>query len=197
MATSQCLKSALLTSRPLDVEILQKLSADVYIEKRNQLLYELLTCVVPFVQELTPDELLKLREREGDSFILFRAALVRAADNVRTEGAKLNRKSAVAIYSDIVEPDLAKLNIAVSKARRGLVKSARRTIIAWTCAISFGLYYGLLPEATHEAAKTLGFTKVLAEMLSKMMNDSDAEESIRGENMYFLWKIRQAASRKN
>ena len=58
-----------------------------------------------------------------------------------------------------------------------------------------GVYYGFVPERLREAAQTLGFTKVLADLVTKAMSDSDVEDAIRSENMYFLWKVQQTASR--
>ncbi len=196
LTVSQAVSAALLTSRSIEVEILQKLTSDVRIERRNRILHELLTCVVPFADELTAKELLALRDEEGDSFVLFRTALAKAADNVKSEGLSVKRSEVEQLYSDVVEPELAKLNIVMARARRGMVKSARRSIMGWTAAISFGVYYGLVPETLRDAAKALGLTKAAADILTKLMNDSDGEETIRGESMYFLWKVKEAALRK-
>lgn len=195
LSTSQCLRTGLLTSNSLDIEILEQLSADIRLQKRNKIVRELLTSVVPFVQEMSPDELIRLREAEGDSFVLFQAALAKAAENVKQEGKAIDKKDAETLYSDVIAPELARLNIAVTKARRGMVNSARRNVTGWVAAITFGVYQGLLPAGLRETAMALGLTKVLAELSTKLMNDSDAEESIRSENMYFLWKVKQLAEK--
>jgi hypothetical protein len=195
LVASQTLNSSLLTNNPLDVEILQELSGDKITQSRNKLIMDLLTCVVPFLNEFTPTELLKMRNAEEDSFIIFRSALAKAADEYTGRVDSFNPADAKALYLDVIEPELAKLTLKVKSARRSMIKSARRSILGWTAAISFGIYYGILPSSIRQLAEFLGLTKIGADIATKMMDQSDGEELIKPESMYFLWKVKQAASR--
>ena len=60
-------------------------------------------------------------------------------------------------------------------------------------AISFGIYSGFIPADLIAAAKLLGMGKVAADFLKSAMERADTTASIREEEMYFLWRVRQAA----
>lgn len=95
------------------------------------------------------------------------------------------------IYSDIINPQLTKLDLKVKSAKRDLLKLSYRKGLAWTATISFGIYSGFIPSNLAAAATALGFSKVAADFLEMAMNKSDSEDNIRNDDMYFLWKVRQ------
>lgn len=193
MATSLSLGTMFLTERALDIELLRQLSADTSIEQRNRLLQKYLTCIVPFIDSVHPIDLVKLRQGEEASFILFRHALTRAIDEYKGQKAELTERDAKSIYGDIIQPQLARLDSKVNSARRNLIKKTTAQIAGWTAAISVGLYAGLLPSGIAAAAAALGLTKVIADLGQELLAKRDVEEEIRQEEMYFLWKVRKLA----
>ena len=80
MGVSQCLKTSVVTSRPIHVEILNGFFQNKEISRRNALIQRHLTCVVPFLDAVLPQELISLRQSESDSFIAFRHAFAKAVD---------------------------------------------------------------------------------------------------------------------
>jgi hypothetical protein len=191
LTLSQCLQTGFLTEMPLHVEFLKQFSSTSPHIERDMLIEKHLTCLVPFLKELSPVEILKLRENEEDSFVLFKSAIAEAVDEYRKNYGKFNEADAKALYSDVLRPKLAELENKVGKGRRLLIKGSRRKILAWTGAISFGVYMGLLPQGLAAAAAFLGLTKVLADFTEGLMNKSDIDESARGHNMYFLWRLKK------
>ena len=123
-----------------------------------------LTSLVPFLGDVPPASVLKLRQREEESFLTYRQALNKAIDDVRAQRSDFSEREARSIYSDVVAPELARLDRAVKTARREILKDAGRSIVSWSAAISFGMYAGLLPEQLLLAAKALGLTKALADI---------------------------------
>ncbi|MGA2091983.1 MAG: hypothetical protein ABSH16_01055 [Sedimentisphaerales bacterium] len=196
LTLSQCLQTGFLTEMPLHVEFLKQFSSTSPRIERDMLIEKHLTCLVPFLKELSPTEILKLRENEEDSFILFKAAITEAVEEYRRNYEKFNEADAKALYSDVLRPKLAELENKVGKGRRSLIKGSRRKILAWTYAISFGVYMGLLPEGLAAAAAFLGLTKVLADFTEGLMNKSDIDESARGHSMYFLWRLKKMSRSK-
>jgi len=196
LAASQCLKTSFLTERELHVKLLNRLTDNRESQRRNQLLSKHLTCLVPFLDDLDPEAVLKIREREEDAFLVFRASLKEALDDYIAEKGQLTERDAKAIYADVLQPKLAALNTKVSLAGRDLRKQSRRKILGWSGAITLGLYSGFVPAGLAAAAKALGLTKVLAGITEGLMGQGDAEESIRNEQMFFLWKVQQAAARR-
>jgi len=196
LTLSQCLQTGFLTEMPLHVEFLKQFSSTSPRIERDMLIEKHLTCLVPFLKELSPAEILKVRENEEDSFILFKSAIAEAVDEYRKNYGKFNEADAKALYSDVLRPKLAELENKVGKARRLLIKGSYRKILAWTGAISFGVYMGLLPQGLAAAAAFFGLTEVLADFTEELMNKSDINESARGHNMYFLWRLKKMSRSK-
>src|SRR5207247_3073048 len=62
------LKASFVTDRRIHIDLLERISGDDQLRRRNEILEKHLTTIVPFVNELSPTELLKLRYVEGDAF---------------------------------------------------------------------------------------------------------------------------------
>jgi len=130
-----------------------------------------------------------------DAFLLFRKALNDAIDECRKQKTNFSEDDANAIYQDILRPRLANLNQKVKTARKSLAKSSATKILAWTGAITFGLYTGLLPTELAGLAKALGITKVLAELTENIASQRKIEKVIKNEDLYFLWKVKREAEK--
>jgi hypothetical protein len=151
---SQCLGTSFLTERPLDIDVLNKLSEDHALAKRNHLVQEHLTAIVPFLASVRIRDLLALRDKEGDSFLAFRQALTRAIDDYKgCQNQRFNAQDASQLYGDVIEPELAKLDVAFKTARRRLLKGSGVKVVSWVGAIAFGLYSGFIPQQLEQAAQ--------------------------------------------
>lgn len=190
---SQSLGTSFLTERPIHASILQDLTVNSQQEQRNVLIKRHLTTLVPFLDGLDSAELLKLREQEADSFVLFRQALNRAIDEASNKTSEFTERYARELYGDVLEPSLAKLDLKLRSAQKSLIKKSHRKVFAWVGAITFGLFSGLVPSSLEAAAKVLGLTKVLADLGESALQARGNENVIRNEDMYFLWKVRQAS----
>jgi len=195
MAVSQVLRTSYLSETELPVRVLSAISGDHDLARRNHLVQKHLTSVVPFIGDLSPTAVIRLRQREQESFLTYRQALNRAIDNVRAQRANLKENDARAIYSDVVAPELARLDRAVRIARRDLLKNLARSVGAWAGAITFGMYTGLLPDQLVGAAKVLGMTKILADLSQTAAKLASPRDTIKKEDLYFLWRVRQMSYR--
>lgn len=190
MAVSQCLNSSIVTNDPLHIDIIKNFRKDDTLERRNSMIQKHLTCIVPFLADISTENLLKLRMSEGDSFISFRRAFSKAIDeHMKKATTSISERDAQAIYRDIVEPELARLNKKVSSANRLLNKGSNASMLGWVAAISVGAYCGFVDSSLIAAAKALGLTKVAADLITNRLS-STGEDSITDEGMYYLWKVR-------
>jgi hypothetical protein len=196
MAVSQVLGTAYLSDTKLPIEVLSAISGDADLARRNSIVQKHLTSLVPFLGEVPAASVLKLRQREEESFLTYRQALNKAIDDVRAQRSDLSERDARLIYADVVAPELARMDRAVKTARRDILKDVGRSIAGWSAAISFGMYTGLLPEQLLLAAKALGLTKVLADIGAAIGRLASPEDVIRKENLFFLWKVRQLSKRR-
>jgi hypothetical protein len=191
MAVSQVLRTSYLSETELPILILSAISGDRDLARRNSLVQKYLTSMVPFIGELSPTAVVRLRQREQESFLTYRQALNRAIDNVRTQRASFKESDARSIFSDVVAPELARLDRAVRSAKRDLLKDLGRSVGVWAGAITFGIYTGLLPAELLGAAKELGLTKILADIGQTAAKLTSPRDTIKKEDLYFLWRVRR------
>jgi hypothetical protein len=191
LASTHALGTTFVTERDIHVSILNAVSQDNSIQERNRLAFEHLTSVVPFAEDVDIANLVQLRDREQESFVRYRRALVEAMQEHRKAGQSMREQDARAVYSDIIAPELARLDQKVAEGKRDLIRHTSRTTAAWVAAISFGSYTGFLPAGVVAAASALGLTKVVADLVKASLDKSDQESALRSEEMYFLWKARK------
>ena len=196
MAVSQALGSSFLSDTNLPIEILAAVSGDADLTRRNSLVQRHITSLVPFAGDLSAAGILKVRQREAESFLTYRQALNRAIDDVQDRGKSFTERDARAIYADVLAPDLARLDRAVKSARKDVVKEVGRSVVGWTAAISFGMYTGLLPAQLALAGKALGLTKVLADVATGAGRLLSPEDAVHKEDLFFLWKIRHLSQER-
>ena len=190
--TTAAFGASYVTDAPAEVQVLADLSDDSDLLNRNKLIARHLTSVIPFLDDLEPSALAKLRESEPESFIAYRKALSEAVSSVaNTKPDQFSVRDARAIYGDVIEPELTKLQKHVKEARRRAIRTAVRSAIGWGAALTFGLYTGIVPVELAAAVKSLGLTKVVADVISNAGSIRDAAKSIRQENFYFLWRAKR------
>src|SRR5208283_5392210 len=176
-------------------EILNDFFRNDAVNRRNTLIQQHLTCIVPFLNNISTSELLTLRNGEADAFISFRQAFAKAVDeHMKSKPGRLTQQDAEEIYKEVIEPELARLNQKVNTASKSLFKRSRAGILGWVAAISAGHYFGFLESGLIATAKALGLTKVAADLAGNLIGIS-SEDSIRNEKMYFLWKVQHRAQR--
>jgi hypothetical protein len=195
LSVAQTANTTFLTQRDIDVEFLGKISPNPEIEKRNQIIQNNLSCMMPFIQGISPSKLLELREKEGETFILFRQGLNTAVKEYENQKGNFTKKDAKAIYSEYLEPQLIRIDQKVKQAKRHLIKGVGVKVLSYASAISLGIYTGFLQRDLVSIASALGLANILAELTQGVLNDSDTEEPIRNESMYFLWKVRQQSKK--
>ncbi|MFZ5858837.1 MAG: hypothetical protein ACOYZ6_18575 [Chloroflexota bacterium] len=191
LATSLSVNTTFVTEKSLDIDFIRSISGDLELEERNRIIQENLTCLVPFIQNIDPHKLITLREKEEESFILFRDGLNKAISEHQKQKTNFTTRDAQEIYSEFVQPQLAHLDATVKSAKRNLIKGTSIKVLSWAGAISFGLYTGFLPSSVAAMASALGLTKIIADLASDVLKNSNQEDQIRSENMYFLWKVKQ------
>jgi hypothetical protein len=197
LTASQSLGSTFLTDRQIHISALEAIGGDASQARRNAVVRQHLTAMVPFLDDLSIDDLTKVRANEAESFLAFRTALTRAIDDYRSKTGAFTAATAKELYSDVIEPALARLDRSVRGARRTILKSAARSTLAWAGSISFGMYCGFVPADIVAAATALGMTQVLAELISSAGSVTDAEASARDDQFYFLWKVARKSKQKS
>jgi hypothetical protein len=194
LALAYGLGASFLSDRGLQLEILGRLSDDSRLAERNSILQKYLTTVVPFAADVPLKDLVTLRHREADAFILFRQSLTEAMEVVRA-GNAFSAQHARQLYSDVVHPSLARLDARVKTAKKDLVKDAGSKALAWSAALGVGLASGLVPQGLAAAAQAIGAAKVLADITQSAIQSSRVSQDVRNDKAYFLWRVKKLAVR--
>jgi hypothetical protein len=190
MSVANMIGAAYITDRLADIRILSQISKDDEIEERNRIAARHFQSIVPFVEDVPISKLVQLRQREEESFMRFRAALDMAMKDMIVQEKAYTARDAQAIYSDVIAPEIARLDQKVREAKRDLVKVPLTTMIATTAVLVFGMYSGLVSSEFKEIAGILGLSKVIYDAVTKSGEFIDAEKAIRPEQFYFLWRAK-------
>ena len=191
LATSSCLSTTFLTDNDLHIKFLNSLNSNYEVSRRNLIAEKYLTTMVPFLEEIELKNLLKIRYREEEAFLLFRQALNKSIDEFRSLHEGFTENHAQSIYADIIAPSLALLNTKVKKAKKDLISNAYQTVTGIVGVISFGLLTGLVSSNISDIMKLLGLLK-FSDFIKDTMALSDYEKNIKSDQYYFLWKIKNA-----
>jgi hypothetical protein len=192
LATSSCLNTTFLTERDLHIQFLNSLHSDFEISRRNLIAEKYLNTMVPFIEEVELKNLIKLRHREDEAFLLFRQALNKSIDEFLPFPENFTEKHAQSIYADIIEPSLAHLDTKVKKAKRDLISKPLRSLTGVVGVISFGLLTGLVSSDISQIVKVLGLFKFGTDFIKDTMALGDDDKNIKSDHFYFLWKVKKA-----
>ena len=193
---NKALDTTYLTENAIHIKFLEEISENPNTPKRNSIISNHLTSLVPFAEDVPIDKLLSLRKREEESFSQFRASINTAIFETKSLQENFNELKAKEIYSDIIYPNLQKLELNVKEAKKDLIKTTYRSIIGVAGAISFGMYTGILPNEAIAMAKAIGFGKVSNDLITKFMALGDAKTAIKTDDLYFLWEVKKMSEKE-
>lgn len=187
---SELLGTSFITSNPIDLRILNDMNKDI-LKDNNILLANNLQTIIPFAFDVPIDKLLLLRNRERESFLLFRNSINQALTEF-SPNSKISKIMLNDFRFDVLEPILTLMDIKVKEAKKDISKNL--ATMAITGILTFGIYSGFPQNDIFKLAELLGFSNVIKSAIS---NISSPENSIRKDNFYFLWKLRENSKSKN
>ncbi len=197
LLTSKTIGSSFLTEDSVHIDLMNSLNPENDIRRKNSLAQKYLTSTVPFVEDVKLKDLMKLRENEGDAFLIYKQALDQAMTELKDSNSNFKAKDAKELYSDVIAPSIAKMNQRVKTARKTLLQETYRPALGLVGSISFGLLSGIIPSETAAIASAVGATSCGADMLKKIMTLGDSEKAIQNEPFYFLWKVKQKVKKRS
>lgn len=193
---SEIIDTSFLTHSPIDIKILNDMNISSKSYDNNILLADHLQTIVPFAFDVEIKDLLKLRNREKESFIIFRNTLTQAIKEFSTE-SPISKKILKEFYADIIEPKLAVLDKKVKEAKKDISKSLVSTLFTGVGIIAFGKYSGFPSNDVYKIAEFLGLAQIFKNSFSRISDLVDYKKSIRDDKYYFLWKVRECGKNKN
>ena len=191
------LGTSFLTERHLDIDLLHSISGDPATRRHNQLLQEHFEIMLPFADGVPVAQLLKLRRREEEAFFRFQAAMHRMVTEIRSQGAEMTVHDARSLYGDVIRPRLAELDQRVNEAKRDLVRHPAASLAGTVAVLGLGFFSGALAVEIQAALGALGLYKSVQDMTATTIALSDVKKSIRHDDMYFLWRVKNLSRKKS
>jgi hypothetical protein len=88
------------------------------------------------------------------------------------------------------------LNAKTKTAKRDLVRKTIAKGAAWTGAITFGMYSGIVPNELIAAAKALGLIQIVAEIGEQLLDAGNVPQEVKSNDFYFLWKVMRKKAKR-
>jgi hypothetical protein len=183
-----------LTNLPGEALMLSRFnSRDDYFAHCRNVLCAQLAHAVPLLEDLPIRTILKVRANEHDAFLQYRAALNSIVDDYIKQRKIVGRKEAKEIYSDVLLPEILKLNSEAKAVRRSAIKKAAAKTLIAAGVIGMGVFGGFLPAQLAEVIKTVGGVGLVRELGEAFASIERNPAQIRNNNFYFLLRLSQEA----
>ncbi len=175
-----------LTNREIDINLINHTN-DIDMNEINRKIYDCISHQLPIMSNVDIKDILKIRENDGDVFKLYR-------DNVKKLIRELpnNSSQIKEAFSDVVQPEIDKINISLNESQKSILKNATKNIIITSGIIGIGLYAGILPNDIKELMIAAGGCGLVQAGLSSSTDFITKPNTLRENPYYFLWKVNKS-----
>lgn len=177
-----------LTSRPIDLMLINRISP-VKSKAVNRRITDGLSHNVPIGIDLELSEVLRLRQAEHGHFLQYRSAVSKAIDEVKHSTLNNTKE----IFSDIIRPELNRLDVVVSEARRTSKSTLIKDLAAPSAFLGLGLFSGIVSPTIAAAAAAVGGLHFVDKLVGHAKDLLTEPKEVRHDKFYWLWKVNKTA----
>lgn len=187
------LNTKYLTDRDIDFQILNFMAdcaatdadSNINTSLASNLLYEM-----PIIQDVPITYLLEVRKNNYDAFTIFNNSMSKLVNKYVAQHKIFTEREAQQLYLDEIKPQVDKLNRKVSTIRCKAAKKLARDIAISASVVTIGLFIDIIPPAITNVLTAMGIFQT-KDIPSSVTNIVSAENEIRDEDLYFLWKLKK------
>jgi hypothetical protein len=172
-----------LTNREVDVKLINQTN-DYDINERNSKVFESLAHQLPVIRDVNIKNLIKIREKDGESFELYRHNMKKLVRELPDNPSHIKEA-----FSDIVQTEIDKINISLSESRKSIIKSITKNVIITAGIVSIGLTTGILPDNIKEIVAVAGGCGLAQTAINNVTDNFTKPNTLRENPYYFLWKV--------
>lgn len=172
-----------LTDRDIDFKVLDAVNRKE-VKLRSKSMIEGLSHCVPYINQASLSDLVDLREKEGEAFLVYRDAINSVIKSIDSTEAR----DYVEAYRDKIEPELHKINLTVKNSKILAKQKIARNLIECIGRVSIGWFSGLVPQSIGHIIAGLGGLSGV-NILKDVLELEQEPVSIRDNKYYFLWKV--------
>lgn len=188
---SQLLNTKYLTDRNIDSRFLSSITAVPEFRQYNEILNSEFICKIPVLQNIPIKDILKLRQKEFEAFLVFRNTLSEVITNYLAKQKPLAQCEAHSIYQDVIYPELCKLNALAKSLKKSTLFKNVGDLVVTSSLLTFGLCSGILPPDVKMLYGAVGGFHLSRELINSLTSTLKSPEEIRNHNLFFLWKLSQ------
>ncbi|WP_237654170.1 hypothetical protein [Cronobacter malonaticus] len=176
--------SSLLIDNKEKIKITGKLNAETMSINANTF-NQSVSHYLPTIHCRDPLEILKLREREDESFKVYRDKL----NKLLLEAPKQKQEYFPEIFRDTVLPEINLINKKLKDYQIKKRNNLRDKLIFGSGAVAFGLYSGVLPSNIGSILAAIGGGSAIVSSMIDYKSAFLSEDEIRSSDYYFLWQL--------
>lgn len=177
-----------LTHRPVDTAFLSAINDNDNFAAWNAVLAQHLRYEMPLLTGVPLPELINLRTHDYEAFQVYRDTMKEIINKHIVNKPAITGTEAKDIYDDIVRPQLHKMNQKLRAAKDKLSNKLRRDVLIAGGVVALGLTTGIVGPGL----AALGAAAVTGK---NILEQRDASDELKSDNLYFLWKASQKSSR--
>jgi len=174
------------TDRNLDMDLIRLLNG----KKINQIGNKMINSLehsFPFLQNVSSDKLIELREHEPEAFKTYRDSL----ETIIRKSKNLSGKELAEAIKDEVRPNINKIDSTIKKHSNKLTKGTLGNLIYCLGSVIIGLKGGFLPSQASSALAALGIANHGGQTVQNIIKLLNVESEVSDEKYYFLWKLKE------
>jgi hypothetical protein len=186
-----------ITDRGIDIELMNLVS-DKAARSFNTAAVDSLSHPLSFLDDIPLDRILKVREKEGEAFLVYRDAMRKLLATAGGKTAKELREA----FDDEIRPELNRIDLAMSNARRIASVSTLTDAAVVFASVSIAAFSGLLPTTLGIPPELVGVGAALGGwqgakgLASKLSSLRSPPKEVSDNRFAFLWRLRGRAPRR-
>lgn len=178
-----------LTNREVDVKLINQTN-NYDTNLRDSKIFECLAHQLPIIRDVDIKNLLKIRENDGESFVLYRNNMKKLVRELPNNPSHIKEA-----FSDIVQVEIDKINISLSESRKSLIKNIAKNVLITSGIVTIGLNTGILPNNIKEIVAVAGGCGLAQTAINNITDNFTKPNTLRENPYYFLWKVNKLAEK--
>lgn len=177
------MQTSYLTQRIIDFDLARSLAERK--GKSSAMLSQSFSHNLPIAINTTLEALVQFRISENDSFNLYRDALTKALRDSKEE----NDKKMAQAFSDIVQPEINKIERLVRVNKKQLMRGVADDIVLGSGFVGISLYSGITSTNIGAIMAALGGIHFARSVYTKIAESIRDPKTAEENSYYFLWKL--------
>ena len=173
-----------LTSMPGEAALLDLLSGNEELITANEAVRRMLSHIIPVVGDLSLRAVVRLRQKEPESFARYRDALTRIIDEFLRDHKRLSKNDAREIFQDYIDAEIRKIRRLITSKRKSAAKQFLAGAAGLFATVAIGAFALPVPPPVVTTVQAGGGL-----LLGSAAKECLAHSDERTNDFYFLLRL--------